>query len=135
MSTAAQIGKIARPSDGKTMIAASDGRGAGAGRAGGRTTGRIGAGPCVGTAAGAPAGVGANVGAGSGLKVDDDGTYGGATGAAGWVGVLAKSCSKAEGGGRGRSLTLTRRLSAREAKAPRSEKCPAHPVVAIAAKP
>jgi hypothetical protein len=123
------------------MIAVSDGRGAGAGRAGGRAADRVGAGACVGTAACAAVGAavgaaaGADAGAGSGLKVDDDGTYGGATGAAGWVGVLAKSCSKAEGGGRGRSLTLTRRLSAREAKAPRSEKCPAHPVVAIAAKP
>jgi hypothetical protein len=133
MSTAAQIGKIARPSDGKTMIAVSDGRGTGAGRAGGRTADRVGAGACVGTAA--CAAVGADAGAGSGLKVDDDGTYGGATGAAGWVGVLAKSCSKAEGGGRGRSLTLTRRLSAREAKAPRSDKCPVHPVAAIAARP
>ena len=117
------------------MIAVSDGRGAGAGRAGGRTTGRVGAGACVGTAAGGATGAGANAGAGSGLKVDDDGTYGGATGAAGWVGVLAKSCSKAEGGGRGRSLTLTRRLSAREAKAPRLDKCPAHPAAAIAARP
>jgi hypothetical protein len=32
------------------------------------------------------------------------GTYGG-TGAAGLVGVLAKSCSKGQGGGRDRSLT------------------------------
>jgi hypothetical protein len=91
--TAAQIGKIARPSARVTMT--PDGRGAGFCTGLGDGFGDDDDGRVV---TGIPSDTGSGPTEAEAGLYDDGGTYGG-TGTVGWVGVLAKSCSETGGGG------------------------------------